>query len=476
MKKLFLAAFAACCLAQTGQGPAPKVAAASLKADVSFLASDAMEGRATPSKTLEIAAEFIASEYRRAGLEPAGDDGYFQTASYESVKPNTEGLELTLFIGGKPVKVESDSLLLNQQSPLTLDNEPALRVAMADLASLTPEQVRGKALIVEGSSGRMSATTSQAALVILIAPQPVRTGARTSLRAATPPDTRAPLPAPVPTVLVWDAKVHDALAAAKDVPVSVTARIPAPLKEPVKLKNVIGVLRGSDPALKDTYLILSAHYDHLGMRATGDGDRIFNGADDDASGTASIIEIAEALSALPARPKRTIVFLAHFGEEVGEIGSQYYAQHPVFSVAKTIANVNLEQLGRTDDSEGPKVGMFNMTGYTYTNMAPVFEAAARESGVRAVNDEKNSDSYFGRSDNAKYAAVGIPSTTISVAYMFPDYHAVGDEWPKLDYENMAKVDTAIALAAFRLADSADEPQWNKDNPRTAAYRQAREKR
>ena len=470
MKKFVLAVFAVGCLAQTpAQAPAPKVTAASLKADVSFLASDAMEGRATPSKTLDIAAEFIASEYRRAGLEPAGDDGYFQTANFESVKPNLEGLELTLTIGGKKIKVDPGAVLLRQQSAATLSEAEVVRVSGSDLASLSADKIRGKALVVEGSA-RINAATNAAALIIVIANQAPAAGpVRAALRDASA--------APSATIMqVWDPAVREALLAAKDAPVTVTARVPAAATEPVKLKNVIGLLRGSDAALKDTYLILSAHYDHLGVRATGEGDRIYNGADDDASGTASLIEIAEALSASPVRPKRTIVFLAHFGEEVGEIGSLYYVQHPIFPIEKTIANVNLEQLGRTDDSEGPKVGMFNMTGYTFTNMASVFEPAARESGVSAVNDEKSSDSYFGRSDNAKYANVGIPSTTISVAYMFPDYHAVGDEWPKLDYENMAKVDNAIALAALRLANSADEPQWNKDNPRTAQYRQAREKR
>ena len=134
----------------------------------------------------------------------------------------------------------------------------------------------------------------------------------------------------------------------------------------MKLRNVIGILPGSDPALKDTCLILSAHYDHLGVRAGGEGDRIFNGANDNASSTASLIEIANALAALPERPKRTIVFLAMFGEEIGEIGSLYYVNHPMFPLAKTVADINLEQLGRTDGSDGPKLLQFNMTGFDFT--------------------------------------------------------------------------------------------------------------
>jgi Zn-dependent M28 family amino/carboxypeptidase len=274
-----------------------------------------------------------------------------------------------------------------------------------------------------------------------------------------------------PMVSVWDPAVLSALTSGVT-DVKVSAHIPAAIAEPVNLRNVVGMLRGSDPALKDTCLVLSAHYDHLGVRADG-ADRIYNGANDDASGVATVIEAAAALAALPSRPKRSIVFVALFGEEVGEIGSRYYVQHPVFPAAKTIADVNLEQLGRTDDSEGPRVGQFNLTGFDFTTMAPVFRQAAEDAGVHAVKDERNGDAYFARSDNAMFAGVGIPSTTVSVAYEFPDYHGVGDEWPKLDYGNMAKVGSAIALAAFRLADSAEAPRWNPENHRTTRYIKAR---
>jgi Zn-dependent M28 family amino/carboxypeptidase len=238
---------------------------------------------------------------------------------------------------------------------------------------------------------------------------------------------------------------------------------------------VIGVLRGSDPALKDTYLVLTAHYDHLGVRGTGEGDHIYNGANDDASGTSSVLEIARALAALPQRPRRSIVFIALFGEELGELGSRYYCQHPVFPLAKTIADINLEQLGRTDDTEGPRLLQFNLTGFDYTDIAAFLSKAGEETGIRAVKHVENSDSFFGRSDNAAFADAGVPSTTLSVSYIFPDYHRPGDEWPKLDYDNMAKVDNAVALGVYRIADSAEAPRWNKDNPKTARYVEAREK-
>jgi len=279
--------------------------------------------------------------------------------------------------------------------------------------------------------------------------------------------------AKVPILAVWDAAIQAAVAAAQEVTIS--AHIPAPAAAPVKLRNVIGVLRGSDPALEDTYLMLTAHYDHLGVRGTGDGDHIYNGANDDASGTSSVVEIAKALASLAQRPRRSIVFMTLFGEELGELGSRYYCQHPVFPLAKTVADINLEQLGRTDDTEGPRLLQFNLTGFDYTNIAAFLSKAGERTGIRVVKHEQNSDSFFGRSDNAAFADAGVPSTTLSVSYIFPDYHRPGDEWPKLDYDNMAKVDGAVALGVFHIADSAEAPQWNKDNPKTARYVEAREK-
>ena len=193
------------------------------------------------------------------------------------------------------------------------------------------------------------------------------------------------------------------------------------------------------------------------------------------SGTSSVVEIAKAIAPLAQRPRRSIVFMTLFGEELGDLGSRYYCQHPVFPLAKTVADINLEQLGRTDDTEGPRLLQFNLTGFDYTDIAAFLSKAGEETGIRVVKHEKNSDSFFGRSDNAAFADAGVPSTTLSVSYIFPDYHRPGDEWPKLDYDNMAKVDVAVALGVFRMADSVEAPRWNKDNPKTSRYVAAREK-
>ncbi|MBZ5583953.1 MAG: M20/M25/M40 family metallo-hydrolase [Acidobacteriia bacterium] len=465
-----LTAFAA--FAQTAP-TAPQIAerltANDLKADVSFLASDALQGRATPSPGLDIAAEFLAAQFRRSGLEPAGDDGYLQTAAFASVKPNREKLELTIEIGEKQLKVDPGLMTVWRPAAADLRDAAVARASTpAEAAAWKPEDTRGKVLLMEVSRFSRNPAEWDPAMVIMVESAAPRGIAGPALQDASVPAERFPL------LMVWDPAVRAALAADKTAAIRVSAHVAAPMVEPVKLRNVVGVLRGSDPALKDTCLVLSAHYDHLGVRAGGEGDRIFNGANDDASGAAAVVEIARALASQPVKPRRSIVFALFFGEEGGGLGSRYYTQHPVFPLARTIADVNLEQLGRIDDTQGSRPGQFNLTGFDFTNLAPAIREAAQQAGVQVVKDEKNNERYFGASDNLMFSMAGVPSTTASVTYQFPDYHGVGDEWPKLDYDNMAKVDCALALAVFRLADSADAPQWNAENPRTAAYMKARQ--
>ncbi len=366
------------------------ISANDLKGDVSFLASDALEGRGTPSRGLDIAAEFIASQFRRAGLEPAGPD-YFQTANFETVTPKPGDVTLSIESGGNTIPIDPAKVTVLSAAAVDLKSVPVVVAAdEAALNALTPEAVRGKVLLLTMARVRLTGVAKLQPAVVLVAPNgPARGGGRSGR-----PQLRE-TGSVVPALSVADPQVRSA--------VSASIHIPAPEVAPVKLRNVVGILRGSDPALKDTYLMLTAHYDHLGVRDNGTPDHIYNGADDDASGTASLIEIASALAALPTRPRRSIVFIALFGEELGDLGSHYYAIHPIFPLTKTVADINLEQLGRTDDTEEPHVHMFNLTGYDFTDLPAVFDKAGALTGIKAVKNEKNSDAYFTRSDNAAFA-------------------------------------------------------------------------
>lgn len=236
------------------------------------------------------------------------------------------------------------------------------------------------------------------------------------------------------------------------------------------VRNVIGLVKGSDPALAGTYLLVTAHYDHVGVRGDS-GDTIYNGANDNGSSIVAMVELAKCLGAMKTKPKRSILFIAFWGEEKGLQGARYYAQNPLVPLAKTVGNLNIEQIGRTDDTDGPQVSRFALTGFDFTSMSKSLKDAAKLAGVE-VDSRPQGDPYFMASDNAALARVGIPAHTASVAYSFPDYHKPGDHWDKIDYDNLAKVTKAIGMGVLSLANSTKAPAWNEANPKTKPYVEA----
>jgi len=452
-----------------------RISAANMKGNLSFLASDALEGRDTPSKGLDIAAEFIASRFRKAGLEPVSGDSYFQKAAYTLVTTDTSDLELTLDDGTNTIHL-TQGFDVQNLSAVDLHLIPVTKVTadpVGDLTGLVGDLI-GKAALLEMPGHEkmadftklLKATREAHPAVVLLLPHgsAYHAPAKVRLVAGTP---KAGTP---PTVTVHDAAMAKLLS--KNAAVTVSLHAKAPEQKPVELRNVAGVLRGSDPALRDTYVLVTAHYDHIGVLPSGDGDRINNGANDDGSGTVSVMELAESLAQLPHHPRRSILFLCFFGEEKGLFGSRYYAEHPLFPLKQTVAQINLEQLGRTDDTEGKQVSSATFTGFDFSDLPKTFKAAGKATGVRVYNNEKDGDAYFARSDNQSLADAGIPAHTLAVAFEFPDYHKPGDEWQKIDYENMAKVDRMIALGLLAVADSVKAPQWNAENPKTEPYRKA----
>jgi hypothetical protein len=489
-----------------------RVSEESMRGHLSFLASDALEGRRTPSRGLDIAAEYIAAQFRRAGLEPAGDDGYFQTANWvvaardAAATPQSIAGAAAAAPNVRPEQVGvgfsvAGFTFWTPEGGLNLSGARLLKVAFGGDAAgaLTREQVEGRVVVTEfpefprREQARAFALLRQendflarvralgAPLVLAFERRSERTRGGAAPRLVDPESRTGESPlgnAPTaPLVFVYGAEAarfFDSLPEGGGA-ATVTLTLPALAETPARVRNVAGILRGSDPALKETYVIVSAHYDHLGLKENCDPakeDCVYNGANDDGSGTVAVVELASALSRLSPRPRRSILFLTFFGEELGGLGSRYYGRHPVVPLAKTIAQVNIEQIGRTDDSEGPQTGTLAVTGFDYSEVGAVLQRAGEAEGVRVYKHPTKSDAYFSRSDNQSLADAGVPAHTASVAFDFPDYHAVGDEWPKIDYANMARVARAVGLAALRLADSAQEPRWNEQNPKAAAYVEA----
>ncbi len=469
-----------------------RISANSLKGHLSFIASDLLEGRDTPSRGQDIAAEYIAAQFRRAGLEPVGDDGYFQTANWVQPEGVTEGFSLTVSHAKLRFKVNPEQISFTSDQALNVERGLLFKVDYSDKKSweaLTEAQVKGKVIFTEIPDYRQAERSKWRELfqammtfqnkmralnpALIVSVDHIETkGKGIGSRRLIDPENRPNANAAQPLLLIHDPKIVKMFDAMK--PGASLARlslnVPAVNEKPVKLRNVIGLLRGSDPVLKDTYVMVTAHYDHIGIQANCNAkDCINNGANDDGSGTVSVIELANALSARASRPKRSIIFMTVFGEEKGLLGSRYYGRHPVFPIEKTVADVNLEQVGRTDDSDGPQVNRASMTGFDFSDVGEIFKAAGDLTGIAVVKHPQNSDAFFGRSDNQALADQGVPAHTICVAFEYPDYHGLGDHWDKVDYDNMARTNKMIALGLLMMAEKEEAPKWNEANPKTARY-------
>ncbi len=473
------------------------ITASSLQGHLSFLASDLLEGRDSPSRGLDIAAEYIAAQFRRAGLKPAGTDGYFQIARWKVVEADAARFRLEFKLAGMVHPVALDQVRVSATGPLEIAGAPLVRLGALDEAALKAidrAQAEGRGFVFElkptgqaepGAQRQLMESVSKAvallgeakaaALVILDRREP---GPGMGLPRGRLIDPESPAPRPagtpprrMPVLTVQDPAVINTLANAASLEnATLTLALGAPVERPATLRNVAGLLPGSDPVLKNEYVIVSAHYDHIGVTSAASlNDHVFNGANDDASGTTMVVELAAALSRLETKPKRSILFLTFFGEEKGLLGSRYYGRHPLVPLKDTAAMLNLEQVGRTDDSEGPSLKRASMTGFDFSEVGTVLQRAGSAVGVEVVKHPKNSDLFFGRSDNQSLADSGVPAHTLCTAFMFPDYHQEGDHWEQIDYVNMAHVGQAVGLGVMELADSPTRPLWNEANVKTERY-------
>ena len=220
-------------------------------------------------------------------------------------------------------------------------------------------------------------------------------------------------------------------------------------------RNVVGVIHGSDPSVADQAILVGAHYDHVGIRQPVDGDSIYNGADDDASGVVAVLEAARALaSGMP--PRRTVVFALFTGEELGLLGTRWYLDNPVVPLERTVAELQIEMIGRPDDLAGGP-GKLWLTGFERSTIG---ESLAAE-GVSVVVDPRPDQNFFQRSDNFAFAVRGIPAHTLSSFGMHEDYHRPSDEVELVDFDHMTLAVEAIIQAVRILANADDAPSWNE---------------
>ena len=217
--------------------------------------------------------------------------------------------------------------------------------------------------------------------------------------------------------------------------------------------NLIGLLKGSDPKLAGEVIVVDAHYDHLGIGAPVAGDSIYNGADDDASGTVSVLSVAKALASA-AHPKRSILFVLTTGEEEGLLGTNWLLAHFPLSLDSVVANLETEMIGRPDSLAGG-AGKAWLTGYDRSTMGAMLARAH----IAIVADPRPSQHFFERSDNIAFAERGIPAHTLSSFDLHADYHQPSDELSRIDFAHMTAVINS-AVRAVQLLANGPLPVWN----------------
>jgi hypothetical protein len=226
----------------------------------------------------------------------------------------------------------------------------------------------------------------------------------------------------------------------------------------LRAPNTVGILEGSDPLLKDEYIVYSAHMDHIGI-TPGQADSINNGADDDASGTTGVIELAEAFSRAGARPKRSIIFLTVSGEEKGLWGSDYFASNPPVPIKQIVANINLDMIGRNWPDTVVAIGKEHSDlGATLNRV----NAAHPELGMTAIDDQWPQERFYFRSDHYNFARKGVP-VLFFFSGVHEDYHEVTDSPEKINSDKEARILRLLFYLGQEIANAPKRPEWKRES-------------
>lgn len=496
------------------------IAAAKLKTYLSYIASDEMEGRDTPSRGLDATAKFIAMNLGRWRFKPMGGDGtFFQTITLR--RDVLEATQSLAKINGQDFKMGEDFLSLNAV-PATLSGPFVFAgsgwvVKARGLDSYQGIDVKDKVIVVVGlglprgitrtdlATGRQGVdwigpTTyaqQHGAKGVLVIPDASALLTWDQMRQRAQPPRLIPEKfivqsnAPQVPWLLTSIKMAKALFADepvdpvalangqevapfdlkpdKNVSITVTVKSEQP-----KTQNVVAVWEGSDPVLKKEYVALGAHYDHIGICAPGGADKICNGADDDGSGTTALLSIAEALAHAKQRPKRSILFVWHCGEEKGLWGSRYFTENPTVPLDKVVTQLNIDMIGRSkkDDDSNPRDANLSGPNTVYvigskmmsTELGELSESVNKSflnlTFDYRYDDPNDPNRFFYRSDHYNYARRGIP-----IIFYFDgvhqDYHQPGDEPQKIDYDKMEKIVRTVYLTLWEIANRPTRPKIDK---------------
>ena len=508
--------------------PAEKKMAAAITADqlsnyLYFVASDAMGGRDTPSQGLDTTAEFLKMQLSRWGFKPAGDNGtFFQKIALrsESVDPANNLLQVdnqSYTLGDDYVRVAGNG----SANALTVFGGNGWMVRAKGLDPYKGVDVKGKIVVLYGEGfpsrttlTRMPAGISQtdlagtkgadwadpvtyamqqgaAGIILVASPQAQEAWGqirRIYGRGSMYPEKfrEGAVPLNIPVMLV-SSKIGGALfqgaSAGKDsaTPFAMNKTVSMTTMSKAETKwtqNVVALWEGRDPVLKNEMVAIGAHYDHVGTNPNAPGDdKIYNGADDDGSGTVAVLSIAEALAKSKVRPKRSVLFVWHCGEEKGLWGSEYFNKFPTVDIKKVVTQLNIDMIGRSKKSgdANPKNKELSGENEIYVigkdMMSSTLGSIVDKTNKGYLNlaydtrydDPKDPNRFFFRSDHFNYAQNGIP-ITFWFDGVHEDYHQPGDEPQKIDYQKMEKVARTIFLTMWEVSDLRSRPTIDKQLP------------
>lgn len=510
---------------------AEAITAAQLSNYLHFVASDAMGGRDTPSAGLDVTAEFLKMNLERWGFKPAGDSGTF----FQKIALRRESVDIqntVLKIGDQAYVLGDDFFRLQGNGTGTgslVFGKDGWLVKAKGIDAFQGVDIKGKIVVItsqgfarntlaprpagvtqddlKGTKGVdwadpvEHAKAKGAAGLIFIAPPQIQ-AAWSQIRGffsggSTFPEKlrEAPASANLPVMLVSQ-KVGDAIfsgesanaASAAAFAINKTGTTAAVSKaETVWTQNVVALWEGGDPKLKNEMIAVGAHYDHDGIRQNAPGeDKIWNGADDDGSGTVAVLAIAEALAKSKVRPKRSVLLVWHAGEEKGLWGSEYFNKFPTVDIKNVVAQLNIDMIGRSknpnnlipcdptkpqkpcnDELSGPNevymIGSEMMSSTLATVAKGTNGSYLKMEYNYKYDDPKDPNRFFFRSDHFHYAQNGIP-----VVFWFTgvheDYHQASDTADKIDYKKMESIARTIFMTMWKLTALKERPKVDKELP------------
>jgi hypothetical protein len=494
---------------------AESIGAAELKDYLAFVASDEMEGRADPSRGLDTTAKFIATMLSRAGATPAGDDGtFFQRITLRKDKVVPEGTQVdvggTKFTYGKDFLTQGAGgtasgamvfaadgwFVKNKNADAYRGIDPKGKIVIITQGTMPPGVTYNDLVGKQGEDwidpsayarqkGAVGIIVLQS-LIVQATPDAMDRARKSAENGRYYPEKLQRPGQALPTILanlplaqaIFNGQRETARAVMMSFPEGAPPVKPFELNPDKKVsftvkttsetaptQNVVAVVEGNDPVLKHEYVALGAHYDHLGTGTPVNGDSVYNGADDDGSGTVALVAMAEALMKAPRHPKRSVLFVWHMGEEMGLWGSQYFTTFPTVPLDKVVAQLNIDMIGRSRPAGDTDARDKDLSGpnevYLIGSRMMSTELGALGDAVNAAyqklsfnyryDDPKDPEQFFYRSDHYNYARKNIPIIFYFTG-VHADYHQLGDEVSKIDFAKYEKIARTIYATMWEIAE------------------------